>query len=168
MEESAMSQKLLEGEIMESNNGETERLRAAVDRLTRERDALREENADLHRQVAESTAPLHRLRKSLEPMYRALQSVFGELQAIDPMPERAAESPVNDHILGVWEKWKAKLGGAPAKIITVLQKQGAANTDQLMTLIGTSRRKTVHDAIHKLNKSSLIEKNDGRFSLKKL
>jgi hypothetical protein len=34
--------------------------------------------------------------------------------------------------------------------------------------LGTPRRQTVHDAVHKLNVAGLINKNGGRFSLKQL
>jgi chromosome segregation ATPase len=163
---------MLEGEIVDSQPnsapGETERLRAAVDRLTRERDALREENTDLQRRVAEDTAPLARLRKVLEPLYRALQSVFNELESVAPAPDVAQAVPVSNHVAAAWEEWKTKLGGACASIITALQKHGSANYSQLMILIGVKRRQTVYDAILKLNKSGLIDKNGDRFSLKEL
>jgi hypothetical protein len=129
---------------------------------------MAEENADLHRQVTESTAPLNRIRKALQPLYSGLQAVFGELDSVSQPPESENGDAMPSHVAAAWEEWKAKMRGAPASIITALQKHGSANTDQLMILIGTPRRQTIADAVYKLKGAGLIQKSGDQFSLKKL
>jgi hypothetical protein len=167
-------QRLLEGEVAPENGDQSElqRLRDVNRTLTRELHDVLDENEQLKQRVAVADAPIARLREKLTPFYRMLQAIFGDIEDLGPA---APDSPSNEtpgasdpRAAAAWEEWKQRMPGAPAKIITALQKHGKADTTQLCILIGTNRRQTVHDAIHKLNKSGLLDKNGGQFSLKKL
>lgn len=145
------------------------------DRDVRIRD-LEDEVRDLHRRLttAEGYATAARreagqamgaLRKQLTPLYRALQAVFGELDAagVEDVPA-TAQSP---RATAVWESWKSRLPGGPAKIIDALLLHSEMNTQQLAIATGVHRN-SIPAMIYKLNKAGLLNKNGGRFSLKPL
>ena len=167
---------LLEGEVVEPDPDESEiaRLRDELRRVQGERDTLRAENIRLRQRVNQVDAPAAHLRQTLEPLYQAMQALFGDLEVIDPPsatttqpgPATAAK-PTDDRTSAVWESWKAKLGSAPGKIIDALMKHGEANTQQLSILTGLHRT-TIPKGIYELNKAGLISKNGGRFSLKQI
>lgn len=163
-------QRLLEGEVVEPNGDASEvmRLRDLNRNLTRELNAALDENESLRKRVSLADAPIARLREKLAPFYKLLQAVFGDIAELAPEQASSDASPVSSHVSAAWEEWKQKMGGAAAKIITALQKHRDANVEQLCVLIGTPRKQTIYDAIHKLNKSGLINKNGDRFSLKQL
>ena len=69
----------------------------------------------------------------------------------------------------VWEDWKKKLGAtAASKIIDILLLHGQLDQTQIRIHLGTSRMQTVYDAVSKLNKAGIINKNGGKISLKEL
>lgn len=117
----------------------------------------------------ESAAALSNLRRQLSPLYRALQMVFGELDAagIGEASPSSTGTPNSDRTTAVWTSWKSKLGVGPAKLIDALLLHGEMNTQQLAIACGMNRN-TVPNYIHALNKAGLISKNGGRFSLKSL
>jgi hypothetical protein len=107
------------------------------------------------------------LRSVLSPLYQALGAVFGEMDAAgmddsSPVPTPGkSPSPV-------WESWKSRLGGASSRIIDILLMHGELNQEQIRIHIGTNRKQTIYDAIAKLNKAGIINKRDGKVSLKEL
>lgn len=167
------NQRLLEGEVVEPEpieDSEVDRLRDQVMQLSRERDGLRTENIRLRQRVNQTDAPVAILKKTLEPLYQALRAMWGEIEVIQPETTSTQNSSpeAGSKTSPVWEEWKQRLGNWPGRIITALQTHKDADTTQLCILIGTTRRQTVHDAIFKLNKSGLIDKNGDRYSLKQL
>lgn len=140
---------------------EIDALRAEVKTLRTDLTIARTEAA---RAQQDADRALGMLRKQLTPLYRALQAVFGELDAagVEDAPQNT--SP---RVSAVWENWKAKLGGGPAKVIDALLLHREMNTQQLAIAIGCDRT-TVPNYIHRLNKAGLLNKNGGRFSLKEL
>jgi hypothetical protein len=78
--------------------------------------------------------------------------------------------PVTAKSSAAWDSWKQKMGpnSAAAKIIDILMVHGKLNNTQIRIHLGTSRMQTVYDAISKLNKASLLNKNGDEFSLKEL
>lgn len=130
---------------------------------------LREENKRLARALADANVRAERaqedaerallaLRRQLTPLYRALQAVFGELDAADVR---------DDGIDPRWQSWMAKMPGKPAEFIDVLLEHGEMTAAQLKVACKCSSD-TVYQTIHKLNKAGLVNKNSGRFSLKQL
>jgi hypothetical protein len=112
------------------------------------------------------------LRRQLTPLYRALQSVFSELDAAGVVEETigyasSTNNPAPPRTSAVWESWKSRMPGGPAKIIDALLVHGEMNTQQLAIATGVHRN-SVPAMIFKLNKAGLLNKNGGRFSLKAL
>lgn len=156
-----MPQLLLEGEVDNRDS--------VIDQLREENETLRGQVIELRAKVslAERTnkAAVSKLRHQLEPLYRALQQVFGEIEVIAPAGGSAvlADSKVG----AVWESWKSRLGQTTAKVIEALLTHGDLGTQQLAIITGLHRT-TIPQAIYKLNKAGLINKNGGKFSLKQL
>lgn len=170
-------QKLLEGDVVDPpDDSEVERLRADLRRAIGERDTLRAENVRLRQRVNQIDGPAAHLRQTLEPLYQALQAMFGDIEVIDPQPAGEAKAaaqpspaaPSAPQRSEVWESWKQRLQGAPAKIIDALLLHREASVEQLVVLTQISRRTTIYDAIHRMNKAGIIDKNGGKFSLKQL
>lgn len=165
--------KLLEGEIVPDVDPEIERLQVANRQLRRDLDDARLET---RRAREDADRALSALRRQLSPLYRALQMVFGELDAagVTDTPSVAAgasaAATVNSgdpRVQAVWEKWKSHLPGYPARIIDALLIHGEMNTAQLAIAAGCKRQR-ISEGMVKLNKAGLINKNAGRFSLKQL
>lgn len=126
----------------------------------------REEASGYHSESVATTRGVANLRRQLQPLYSALQQVFGEIEGMD-----LEESPAvtrTPQKSAVWDDWKSKLGGAAAKIIDILHLHGELTQDQLRIHVGTSRMQTIYDAVSRLNKAGIINKNGGKISLKEL
>lgn len=160
------------GVEVDPRDQELDMLRAETRRLKRE---LSDAELRADRASEDATRALSNLRRQLGPLYRALQMVFGELDAagvVDAPGEppaagrTSAASAPDSRVSAVWDAWKSKMGTA-AKIIDALQIHGELNTQQLAVVVGLHRT-TIPALILKLNKAGLINKNGGRFSLKQL
>lgn len=147
--------------------------RAQVESLQR---ALLEKNsriADLEEELRQvkaeynaTRAGLAELRFTLAPLYRAMQMVFGHLDAMDVSANGAA--PASDAKRAVWESWKQKLGGLTAKAIDVLSLHGPMNQTQLRIQLACASR-SVTNIVAALNKAGLINKAEGgKIALKEL
>lgn len=136
---------------------------------------LENENRDLRVQLAHSRREVssaksdaersvQSLRRQLSPLYQALHAVFGDMDAIGG----GGDSPAADsRTAAVWASWKQKLGQGEGKIIDALLLHREMNTQQLAIACGFHRN-SVPKLIYTLNKSGLINKSGGRFSLKTL
>ena len=154
-----MAQPLLEGNI-DNRDALIEQLQEEVAELKRE---LRVAQAETAQAKRAGGAAVSALRHQLEPFYRALKSLFGELdkfEVVDVSPEGTKTS-------AVWEAWKSRLGRTAAKCIDALLTHRELNTQQLAIAAGLNRN-TIPNIIYALNKAGLINKNGGRFSLKEL
>ena len=106
------------------------------------------------------------LRQQLSPLYRALQQVFGEIDALDTeMP--SASGAIEPRKAKVWESWKARFGGKTAEMIDALLTHREMTATQLRIAI-QCRQQTIYDSAYKLNSAGLIDKNGGKYSLKEL
>jgi len=150
-----------------------------IDDLERQVARLRGELSDARHELTrvreDSNRALTALRQQLSPLYRALQRVFGELDAAgvaDVAPQASAPTApasaatADSRTMAVWESWKSKLGAA-GKLIDALLVHGEMNTQQLAIATGLHRT-TIPKHIYTLNKAGLLNKNGGRFSLKPL
>jgi hypothetical protein len=153
-----MSQLLIEGKVDDRD--------LIIDGLRR-RVAQLEEELQAERSKANSIdAGAQQLRGVLNPLYNALRRVYGQM---DEMGIGQAElNHSNPKANLVWEDWKKKLGGAAARIIDILHLHGQLDQTQIRIHLGTNRIQTVYDAVSKLNKAGIINKNGGRISLKEL
>lgn len=149
-----------------------EQLRVENRRLQRE---LSDANLRADRAREDADRALSMLRRQLGPLYRALQAVFGELEAAgvrEDAPQRRPESvdspPADPRVKAVWDSWKQRLGGTVAKGIDALLLHGELDAQQLAIAAGLDKRTVTNTIIYKLNQAGLINKNGGRFSLKQL
>lgn len=156
------------GAANSANEAEIKELRDENKKLAR---ALADANVRAERAEEDAARALTALRRQLTPLYRALQAVFGELDAAGVGDEPQASVPSsagapNARVSAVWASWKEKMGAA-GKVIDALLLHKELNTQQLAIACGIDRT-TVPNYIHKLTKAGLINKNGGRFSLKQL
>ena len=157
--------RLLEGVVMpQDDNIEADELRDLNQQLREELRAAQRETAAAKR---ESARALGELRRQLGPLYKALQMVFGELDAAGVDEAPAASGPQNARTAAVWQAWKDRVGGQPAKLRAAFLRHGEMTSGQIAVAIQISP-KNVAQVVHKLNKLSLIQKNGDKFSLKKL
>lgn len=170
--------KLLDGEVMPDVDPEVEKLRNENRHLKRELD---DAQRDAKRAKEDATRALGALRKQLGPLYRALQLVFGEIEAAgvqedygDPAPPSSPsgslDSRLDPRVNAVWESWKQKLGPgtAQARIIETLQLHPSMSAAQLKVAAKMATQ-TVYESTSKLKLLGLIEKDSGgRWTLKKL
>lgn len=159
--------RLIEGQVEDVNDFERDdHLKAEIREL---RGQLADARADANQARRDATRALSALRQQLAPLYRALQGVFGELDAVlvDDAPVAAASNGHDPRVAAVWDAWKSRLGDGPAKVINALLLHGEMNTQQLAIACGASRR-TIPAWIFRLKTAGLINKNGGRFSLKHL
>jgi cell division septum initiation protein DivIVA len=158
-----MPMRLLEGQI---ESPEQERIR----QLERENEDCRAEidrlQLELKHAKSSSVHAVSELRRQLEPLHNALKLLFGEIERVAPDDGSGRNSKASE-ANPIWEAWKQRVGQTPAKVIDALLRHGELNTQQLAIATGLHRT-TIPKAIYVLNKASLISKNGGRFSLKKI
>jgi hypothetical protein len=168
MPQPALSGPVLTGPIREDNAEELKKKNA---KLQRDVDDLRLDVQRAKNESARALAALANLRNQLNPLYRALRAIFGELETVD-LPEvgtasagvAAAYSAKSDPR---WEAWKEKLGGRRAEMIAVLLEHGTMSAAQLAAALHASPD-TAYKVAAQLQNAGLISRNAGRFSLKEL
>lgn len=139
---------------------------------------LEEEVRDLRKQLSAAKADVSHardqaaravfaLRKQLSPLYKALQAVFGEIEASGIGNDTSDAPQPTGRTTAIWDSWKKRLGPSAASVIDALMLQPGMNTTQLAIAIGKNRQ-AIPNIIFALNKAGLIDKNGGRFSLKQL
>jgi hypothetical protein len=129
------------------------------DRLEAELRAERRKNANTEKGVAE-------LRKLLAPFYQWLGMVFGHIDAMGLTWDGSANSsaPKNS---AVWESWKQQLGGKTGAAIDVLLLHGEMSAQQLRIHLKCGNE-YVYKVITKLANANLINRREGKISLKEL
>jgi hypothetical protein len=158
--------RLLEGTV-ETVDPRDARISELEDEAHDLREALTIANADTNRAKRDAERALANLRRQLSPLYRALQDVFGELDAAGVEETGSSTLAASPRTSAVWESWKSRMPGGPAKIIDALLLHSEMNTQQLAIATGVHRN-SIPAMIYKLNKAGLLNKNGGRFSLKTL
>jgi len=128
---------------------------------------LRDAKMDAMRARQDTDRALAALRKQLGPLYRALQAVFGELDAAGVQDGDGPQPRTDARVTAVWNSWKEKMPGGPARIIDALLLHGDLTTPQLK-ITAKMATQTVYDSIARLKKAGLIDKNGGKFSLKQV
>lgn len=146
---------------------ELDNLRAEKRRLER---AVSDAEMRAARAREDADRALSNLRRQFGPLYRALQAVFGELDAAGVTDGPAsASSPVvaNDGSKAKWDDWKQRLGPSCAKVIDTLLLGGEMNVQAIQTASRMGRQ-TVYQATSTMGRAGLLVKNGGKFSLKQL
>ena len=167
-----MNTPLLEGNVATNRESDFQSLlnenKRLSDALQNAIDRGNEQRNELH-DLKESMRHLHKL---LLPYYRVLQGIFGELDRValetDFSQGAAQGSPQSDAKRRAWDSWKHKLGGKAAEFIEALLTHGELSNTQLGIVTGTTRKQTIYDTVHKLNKAGLLNKNGDKYSLKQL
>lgn len=157
------NQRLLGTGVPDERDRQIEELKAEL--RVAQRRALDAER-DVERIREDTGRAVGSLRQQLSPLYRALQSVFGELDAVAQDasdPERVS----GDRISPVWNAWKSKLSPACGRIIDALLVHKDLNGQQICVATQMGKN-TMYGAISHLNKAGVLVKNGGRFSLKQL
>lgn len=151
-------------------NEELKELREENKKLAR---ALQDANTRADRAREDADRALSNLRRQLTPLYRALQGVFGELDAagVGDSPVQGTEAVDaggrSTRELALWADWKTKLPDTCARVIDVLLLHSHLSVKQIMAAAKMGEN-TVYTATSKLGRLGLIEKSGGRFSLKQL
>lgn len=136
-----------------------------IDQLRSRVSSLEEE---LNRERAKNSSPqqgLIAVREILAPMYRGLQLLFGEIDAMDL--KGSAAPAMDDRVAKAWDHWKSRLGGSCGKAIDALMLHGSMTQTQLRIAMGCAAA-TCSNTVSALNKAGLINKRDGKISLKEL
>ncbi len=142
-------------------------LRRRVERLESDlADARLEIQRERNRSASVARA-VGAVRNQLEPMYRALCALFGDLDATGATSPTVGAEPVPPRVTAAWEQWKRKLGGKQAEFIDALLEHGALTSTQL-SVVAHCHPSNVSKIIYKLNRAGLISKNGNKFSLKEL
>jgi hypothetical protein len=161
-----VSQGLLEGTVVD-DDPQVRRiadLELALRQMRRERD---DAQVEAKRAKEDATRALGRLRQQLGPLYRAMQAVFGELDAAG-IDEPVASSPSGASVGGNnarWDEWKARLGPSCGKVIDALLLGGEMNVTAL-TVACKMAKQTVYDATSKMGRAGILVNSGGKFSLK--
>lgn len=149
---------------------ENENLKQSLQQANQENTALRSEiahlKAELHGSEVRCERAVRNLRRYLQPLYAALQAVFGEMDSAFPDDE-SPSLRVNTKAASVWESWKQKLGGKKSEVIQALLDHGEMNVAQLRVATHSGQQ-TVYDVTSALFRLGLLNKNGGRYSLKQL
>jgi hypothetical protein len=127
---------------------------------------VRQKIAELEHENHQLISGQRQLRQILMPLYQALRSIMENL----PAESNANDFPHPDvpaRVSAVWEDWKRKVPQPSARIIDALLLHDNLNTQQL-AVAAHMHRNNVPKYIWHLNKAGLIDKNGGRYSLKKL
>lgn len=153
---------LLEGQVDERD----QLIESMQDEIEQLRSDLLVARAEASRATQQASRAVAKLRNILSPLYGGLRELFGEMESFGG--DEPASAPVADsRTKAVWDNWKQKMPGNPAKIIDALLLHGEMNTQQIAIAIGLHRT-SIPKLIYQLNQAGLINKSGGKFSLKKL
>jgi chromosome segregation ATPase len=155
--------KLLDGAVEDPRDAEIRDLAGQVRDLEAQ---LRDAQREIMQTRRESGNALAALRKQLSPLYRALQAVFGELDAAG-VDDTVPLASTNTRTSAVWDAWKQKLSPACGQVIDALLIHGELNVQQICVAARMGKN-TVYGVIVMLKKAGVINKQGGRFSLKQL
>jgi hypothetical protein len=153
---------LITGEVMDDRDTTIRQLqdtnRMQVEEIRELRDEIIKLRSDNSRAIAA-------LRKTLTPLHRSLQQLFGEMDAIDGGNTQAASASGSDN--SKWDFWKRRYPGRIAEAIDILMLQ-PMNTKQLSHALKCDPRTLTSKVIYPMNQSGLLNKSGGVFSLKQL
>jgi hypothetical protein len=142
------------------------RLRREIAGLEQELREAKSEAETAKQSATDAVQAIRALRNQLEPFYKALKMVFGEITRVEAENVLESGQPRSQSASNPkWESWKKKLGGKQAEFIDALLEHGGMTGAQLKVATRCAQG-TLYDTIARLNKAQLINKNGGKFSLK--
>jgi len=151
-------------------------LRDKIDELGSRLDQAREEARQWHEKYEQAYMALAKLRRTLNPLYSSLQTLFGDLALVsdygagETVPAQPAAPVQDDRTKAVWDAWKTKLGRNCARIIDALLVHGSLTSTQISVTTGI-HLSNVPKSIYVMNRAGIINKEGGkggRFSLKRI
>ena|SRR5207253_10059076 len=160
-----MSSRALLPEAEQDVRDEVVRLRREIAGLEQELATAKQEVSAAKQGAADALSAIRALRHSLEPFYKALRMVFGEISRVDAIGNSETAQP-SSGLSPKLEMMKTRLGGRQAEFITLLA-HGPMTTAQLAA-VAKCHRDTVSQVVHKLTKAGVINKNGGKFSLREI
>ena len=143
-------------------DGLRQEVRELKQRLKDEREHSQDAIREARQKSADAMRAQAKLKQYLQPFHTALQMIFGELEHID-----GSDDSLPSKVSSVWESWKSKLGGNPAKLIDSLLIHREMNAVQLRVAM-QCHINSVYETTAKLQKMGLLNKNGGKYSLKDL
>lgn len=166
---------VVQGQVEDPEIG---RQRKTIQDQRREIAELHNQLDDATRDAAQAKRALTSLRKSLSPVYKALQMVFGDLDAAGVADEpqawdgrttggAPAAGAASQQHSAVWDAWKQRLPGYPAKMIDALLTFGPKTAPQLAVAVGCNRNR-IYEAAVKLKSAGILDKSGDYYSLKAL
>jgi hypothetical protein len=159
-----VAQPLLE----DSTANESVRLRREIAGLEQELQEAKVVATAAKQAAADAIEAISALRRQLEPLYKSLRMIFGEISRVDAEVITGAKS--SDRTSGTltpkWEMLQSRLGGRQAEFIDLLQ-HGEMSVAQLRAAAHCDIR-TAYKTIEKMKAGGLLNKNGGKFSLKQL
>lgn len=160
----------IEGIVEALHNDGSQEYRRDLQRLEDENRSLRRANEDLTEEKERLARTIKNLQTTLNPIYRGLRALFGEIELAvgEEMPTPSSMPNGGQHVVSDprWQNYKNQFPGVPAKIIDALLIHAAMSVTNLAGLLRCDRR-TIYAAEAKLRKAGATTLNGGLFSLKR-
>ena len=136
--------------------------------LTADNDRLIAENRRLQGELSTAKAQAGRalaaIRHQLEPWYRALKQLFGEIEAVGG----AAVTADDNSQQAKWEAVKRQMTPRLAQAVDLLMLQGSMKRTQIASALNMDYSNCTKNVIGILLRQGWIVENGGELSLKKL
>jgi hypothetical protein len=155
------------GEADDPRDAEIRRLKAQLTRLVDENSRLREELAGSTATLHREQAPLRQVKKILDPLHRALQALYGEIEAAgieDSSAPAAAAAPGQPIPETKYAAWKQRLSPACGKIIDALLVQPLTHSQ--MVVYCKMHFDTIGKALKIMKANALLEQDGKVYRLK--
>jgi hypothetical protein len=159
-----MSPRLLEGQVLDPKDQEIDRLERRIEDLQADLVIANTKAEKAERNAARAVGAL---RKQLQPLYRALQMVFDEIDSTgfeeSPSGSQAAAG-VSSRATAILNDWKSKNPTSDGKILDALLLHPDLSVKQMVAICKMGQD-TVYAATSRMGRGGILVKNGGRFSL---
>lgn len=147
---------LLNGDVEGAGLDEIQRLNDRIEELEAELRLARLQAANAKR---EATLAMGNLKKQLSPLYRALQMVFGELEAVGDDMQGGG---------GKWDVVKQRLAPRLREAVDLLLIQGSMKRTQMAAALKMDYSNCTKNVIGALLRQGLLTDDNGQLRLKEL
>lgn len=147
---------MLNGNVEDLEAGEIQRLHDRIGELEAE---LRQARLQASTAKRSAEIAMGNLKKQLSPLYRALQQVFGELEAV------GVEEAGSPQASARWESWKQRMPGRPAEFIDLLLVHKSMTIKQFMAAAHCGQD-TAYRIVSKLGQAGVTVNAGGKYQLK--
>lgn len=149
-------------------DGELVRLRREIAGLEQELADAKEQAAKAKGAAADAVQAIRALRKQVEPLYRSLGMIMGEISRVDAdrIDSQESRGSTSSSLSPKWQMLKNKLGPREAEFIDLLQ-HGPMTAAQLRAAARCDI-KTAYRVVEKMQNAGFLSKNGGKWALKEL